>query len=106
MELTAGMKVLIEGERNWSVGTIVDIRPPGQLPEIDGGPAAWIVRSIMAGMRVDRVAIISHAGNLFCALQANGTWWDLTHQRLAITPLAQALSEATSEEEPQNGTIN
>jgi hypothetical protein len=88
--LTAGMQVLIEGESSWSVGTIEEIRQPNQLPSIAGAPAAAIAGEILEEMHVERVAIISHAGMLFAALEASGSWWDLQQQRLTITPIAEA----------------
>lgn len=91
--MTTGSKVLIEGETSWGVGIVEEIRAVEHLPHIEGAPSREIVQSIMGEMRVERVAVISCGTFVFCALEADGSWWDLQGQRLSITLLEEALEQ-------------
>jgi hypothetical protein len=86
-ELKSGAVVRIKGETSWSVGRIEEMRKPEDLPEIVGAPSAELAAAILKEWQVTRIAIISHCGLIFAALETAEGWWDLNHQALIITPV-------------------
>jgi hypothetical protein len=87
VNLVSGQRILIQGADSWSIGKIEETRTPDRLPYIEGAPPPAEVEQIMRDWNVQRIALISHHGYIFAALQTATGWRDLKGQPLQIEAL-------------------
>lgn len=75
------------------IGRVEDIRPPAELPDVDG-MRAELPRSVLEEWGVTRLAMISYyafpnSQVMFCALEIGGKWYDLHRKELALEVVGQ-----------------
>lgn len=94
-DLRNGTRVRVSApELGAVVGEIVDIRAPGDLPEISEDPELGAhTRDLLRTWGVTRVAMIAYnyGGQMviFVAMEVNDNWYDLQRRRLAIEIVGQ-----------------